>query len=56
MLYSIRVVIPQGDFHFRKEVVPMSTYEELMVVIGVAMLIVAILSYVKSTDDKDTKK
>ena len=44
-----------GDFHFRKGVVPMNTYEELNTILGVAVLIVTILIYVNSKD-KGTKK
>lgn len=43
-----------GGFHFRKEVVQLSTYEEFSIIIGVAMLVVTILMYVDSK--KDTKK
>lgn len=38
---------------FQKGVVPMSTYEELSIIINVAILIVAILVYSK---DKGAKK
>ncbi|HCD44723.1 MAG TPA: hypothetical protein DEQ64_13510 [Lachnoclostridium sp.] len=36
-----------GGFHLRKGVVIVNTYEEFMVIINVAALIVAILTYVK---------
>lgn len=54
MLLSIGVVNLLGGFHLRKEVAVMSTYEELSVLLGIAMLIVTILIYVNSKNG--TKK
>ncbi|WP_313153348.1 hypothetical protein [Lacrimispora sp.] len=44
-----------GGFHLRMGMVIVNTYEEFMVIIIVATLIVAILTYVKR-NDKGTKK
>ena len=49
------VVNLPGGFHLRKGVVIVNTYEEFMVIINTAALIVAILTYVKHSD-KGTKK
>ena len=46
----IVVVNLPGGFHLRKGVVIVNTYEEFMVIINVAALIVAILTYVKRND------
>ncbi|MSS10089.1 hypothetical protein FYJ38_15740 [Clostridium sp. WB02_MRS01] len=51
----IVVVNLPGGFHLRKGVVIVNTYEEFMVIINVAALIIAILTYVKR-NDKGTKK
>ena len=54
--YNIKQVVNlPGGFHLRKEVVVISTYEELMIVINVSLLIVAILTYTNNKN-KDTKK
>lgn len=43
-----------GGFHLRKEVRSMNTYEEFMIIINAASLIITILIYVK--DKNSTKK
>ena len=55
MIYFRRVVNLPGGFHLRREVVVISTYEEFIIIINTAALIVAILTYANNKD-KDTKK
>ena len=54
--YNIKQVVNlPGGFHLRKEVVVINTYEEFLIIINTAALIVAVLTYVNNKD-KDTKK
>lgn len=57
LLYGIIIMVVNlpGGFHLRKGVVIVNTYEEFMVIINAAALIVTILTYVKHSD-KGTKK
>ena len=46
LIIALRQFLLPGGFHLRKGVVIISTYEEFMIIINAAMLIVAILVYI----------